>query len=42
MTRKVGELLCPFPWGKLSLYVTQSRRAEAYLHTKWHPDPPIV
>jgi len=38
--RKVGRLLCPFPWGGAgSSSNTMSPGAEVYFRTKWHLDP---
>ena len=39
--RKLGRgLQCPFAWtGKLGPHLTQYRQAQAYLRTKWYPDP---
>jgi len=40
VTRKVGVCCVPFRGGgELGPYLTQCRLAEAYLRTKWHPDP---
>jgi len=36
---KIGRGLCPFFWDDLGPHRTQSRWAEAYLHTKWHLSP---
>ena len=38
MGRKVGGLLCPFPW-RLGPFLHNVVWAEAYLRTKWHFDP---
>jgi len=35
---KSGGLLSPVLSGDLGPHLTQCRLAEAYLHTKWHPD----
>jgi len=34
-----GQLLCPFLWGKQGPDLTNVTWAEAYLQTKWYPDP---
>jgi len=39
MGRKVCGGTVPLSVGELGLHLTQCRLAEAYLRTKWHPDP---
>jgi len=39
MGRKVGRLLCPFPWPGAGSHLTVSPSVEAYLRAKWHLDP---